>query len=126
MLMADQIIEISSTKVKTSLLITENNIFIDVDHLSESGIIEHMAQTCSAIFGHTFYKEENNESKRLIGFITNIKKLTISSLPKYNSTIISKAEKISEYENICNINCQTFCNNILIADAEMSMFIREI
>ena len=126
MLMADLILEICKTNVITSLEITESNIFLENNYFTESGLTEHMAQTCSSIFGLSFFECENPEFKKLIGFITNIKKMKIFGLPKLGETIISKAEKISEYENICHISCATFCNDVLLAEAEINMFIKEI
>lgn len=126
MLMVDKILEIDSKNVITLLEIRENIIFLENGFLTESGLTEHMAQTCSSIFGQVFFENKTPESKKLIGFITNIKKMEIFSLPKTGDTIISKAEKLSEFENISHINCRTFCNEILLAEAEIIMFIREV
>ena len=126
MLMADKILEICPEQVTTIFEIRENNIFVENNQFSEAGITEHMAQTCSSIFGQTFFEKGNPDSRKVVGFITNIKKLKILKLPKTGETITSKAIKISEYENICNVSCQTFCEENLLAEAEINLFIKEI
>lgn len=126
MLMVDEILEISPEEVSTVFQIKEDNIFLQNGHFSESGITEHIAQTCSSILGQTFFVDENSEKKPLIGFISSIKKLKIYALPKVGTRLVSKAKKISEFGNICTIFCQTYCEDQLIAEAEISMFVKEI
>lgn len=125
MLMVDYILELTKENVITSFMITEDNIFVHNNTFAESGLIENMAQTCSSILGQSFF--ENLEANtKVIGFITNIKKIEIFSLPKVGDKIISKASLISQYENICHIFCETFHNDELLIRAEINLFIQEI
>jgi hypothetical protein len=62
----------------------------------------------------------------VIGFITNIKKIKVFALPKVGDKIISKASLISQYENICNIFCETFLGDELLIRAEINLFIQEV
>lgn len=125
MLMTDYILELTEEKVITSFEIKSDNIFVLNDEFVESGLIENVAQTCSSILGQSFFKGPNVETK-VIGFITNIKKIEIFALPKVGDNIISKASLISQYENICNIFCETFINEKLLIRAEINLFIQEI
>lgn len=125
MLMTDYILELTEDKVITSFEIKQDNIFVFNNELVEAGLIENVAQTCSSILGQSFFQNPNVETK-VIGFITNIKKIEIFALPKVGDNIISKASLISQYENICNIFCETFINEKLLIRAEINLFIQEI
>lgn len=125
MLMADYILELTPEKVITSFEITSDNIFVYNNHFVEAGLIEHSAQTCSSILGQSFFKGPDDGTK-VIGFITNIKKIEIFALPKIGDKIISKASLISQYENICQIFCETFLDDELLIRTEISLFIQEL
>jgi 3-hydroxyacyl-[acyl-carrier-protein] dehydratase len=125
MLMADYILELTPEKVVTSFEITSDNIFVYNNEFVEAGLIEHSAQTSSSILGQSFFANPESNTK-VIGFITNIKKIEIFALPKVGDKIISKASLISQYENICQIFCETFCNDELLIRTEISLFIQEL
>ncbi|GEN75896.1 ABC transporter permease [Chryseobacterium hagamense] len=125
MLMTDYILELTKEKVITSFEIKEDNIFVDQGLFVEAGLIENSAQTCSSILGQSFFENPKADTK-VIGFITNIKKIEIFSLPKVGSTIISKASLISQFENICQIFCETFLEDELLIRSEINLFIQEV
>ncbi|KMQ65896.1 ABC transporter permease [Chryseobacterium sp. FH2] len=125
MLMADYILELTKEKVITSFEILQDNIFVHNNEFVEAGLIENLAQTCSSILGQSFFQDPDTDTK-VIGFITNIKKIEIFTLPKVGDKIISKASLISQFENICNIFCETFNHDELLIRAEINLFIQEI
>lgn len=125
MLMTDYILELTKEKVITSFEIKEDNIFVDKRVFVEAGLIENSAQTCSSILGQSFFENPETDTK-VIGFITNIKKIEIFSLPKVGNTIISKASLISQFENICHIFCETFLEDELLIRSEINLFIQEV
>ncbi|REC48331.1 ABC transporter permease [Chryseobacterium pennipullorum] len=125
MLMADYILELTKEKVVTSFDIKADNVFVHNGEFVEAGLIENLAQTCSSILGQSFFENPEADTK-VIGFITNIKKIEIFALPKVNDTIISKASLISQFENICHIFCETFNNDELLIRAEINLFIQEV
>ncbi len=125
MLMTDYILELTKEKVITSFEIKEDNIFVNKGIFAEAGLIENSAQTCSSILGQSFFENPEADTK-VIGFITNIKKIEIFSLPKVGSTIISRASLISQFENICQIFCETFLEDELLIRSEINLFIQEV
>ncbi|WP_419869597.1 ABC transporter permease [Chryseobacterium sp. CT-SW4] len=125
MLMVDYILELTQEKVITSFEIKTDNIFAHDGRLTEAGLIENLAQTCSSIFGQSFFENTEADTK-VIGFITNIKKIEIFALPEIGKNIISKAVLISQYENICNISCESFYNENLLVRADINLFIQEV
>ncbi len=125
LLMVDGIIELCKEKVITRFSIQADNIFLFNNQLQESGLIENMAQTCASIVGQSFFDDQSSDTK-VIGFITSIKKVNIFSLPHLGQEIITKANLVSQYENICNVSCETFCEDELLGTAEINLFIQEI
>lgn len=125
MLMTDYILELTQEKVVTSFEISEDNIFVHDNHFVEAGLIENLAQTCSSILGQSFFENPETDTK-VIGFITNIKKIEVFMLPKAGDKIISKASLISKFENICHIFCETFHHDELLIRADINLFIQEI
>lgn len=125
MLMTDYILELTKEKVITSFVIKEDNIFVNKGIFVEAGLIENSAQTCSSILGQRFF--ENPEAgTKVIGFITNIKKIEIFALPEAGNTIISKASLISQFDSICHIFCETFLDEKLLMRSEINLFIQEV
>lgn len=125
LLMVDGIIELCKEKVITRFSIQAENIFLLNNQLQESGLIENMAQTCASIVGQSFFDDQSSDTK-VIGFITSIKKVNIFALPHLGQEIITKAKLVSQYENICNVSCETFCEDELLGTAEINLFIQEI
>ncbi|MCX8534489.1 ABC transporter permease [Chryseobacterium luquanense] len=125
MLMVDYILELTPEKVVTSFEIKADNIFVHNNQFVEAGLIEHSAQTSSSILGQSFFSNTESNTK-VIGFITNIKKIEIFGLPEAGNKIFSKASLISKYENICQIFCETFLDEKLLIRTEISLFIQEI
>lgn len=125
MLMTDYILELTKEKVITSFEIKEGNIFVSNNTLLEAGLIENLAQTCSSILGQSFFENPDANTK-VIGFITNIKKIEVFAFPKIGDKIISRASLISQFENICHIFCETFNNEELLIRGEIYLFIQEV
>lgn len=125
MLMVDYILELTPEKVVTSFEIKADNIFVHNNQFVEAGLIEHSAQTSSSILGQSFFSNPESNTK-VIGFITNIKKIEIFGLPEAGNKIFSKASLISKYENICQIFCETFLDEKLLIRTEISLFIQEV
>lgn len=133
MLMVDVLEEITSTSVTSVFQIKEGNVFVKNNIFSEVGLIENAAQTCSSIVGQTFFFTNNNEIKenvKVVGFISGIKKATISMLPKVYQTIKTKAILISRFDSneysICTMKCQSFQEENLLLEAEINLFIQEV
>ncbi len=132
MLMVDMIVAMNDEMVETVFTINEDNIFVNNNNLVEAGLIENAAQTCSSIVAKGFYVDENNIDKEnvdVIGFISALKSLKIHNLPVIGNTINSKATLTSTFETddytLCTMNCKTYCNENLLLEGEINLFIQE-
>lgn len=133
MLMVDRLLELSHQHVKTEYLIAEPNCLIENKVLTEFGLIEHAAQTCSSVVGQSFFIDEKGEEinyeRTVIGFINSIKNLTLYSLPHVNQTLVSTANLVSKVETdsfvICTMKSETFCDEKLLLEADFNLIITE-
>lgn len=132
MLMVDYILELTPTEVKTIFEIKEDNLFVADGFFSETGLVENGAQTCSSIVGQFFFLDENQQVKEdveVIGFISGIKKITVHELPEVGSTITTNSVLLSRFDtdeySIGTMTCQTFCEEVLLFEAEINLFIQE-
>lgn len=120
--MVDKLISAEDKKTVSGLLVTPDNIFIQDNRLLEPGIIENIAQ--SAALGVGYVLRSKNEEVP-IGFIGAIRNLKIYSLPEVGSEI--RTEIMVDYEvfDATLISSRIFCNETLIAQAEMKIFLKK-
>lgn len=132
MLMVDYIMSMDRVNVETTFYVKEDNIFIEGGRLTEPGLIENAAQTCSAIVAKSYFVDEddNVHDKDVIGFISSIKKVQIHSLPKVGCGIVTKAQLVSRFDTgefiTCMMSCKTYCDGELLLEGDINLFIREV
>ena len=129
MQMVDTITDISNTHVVTEFKVTDSCIFVENGMFAEVGLIENMAQTCSAIVGQFLFGIEDT-SNYVIGYISAIKKLEIFTLPRVQQTVTAEAELLSRFDSdeyyICSMRCDAFVGDILMATAELNLVIKNL
>ena len=132
MLMVDKHTVLTDEVIKTEFKIVADNVFVDNGYFQESGLIENIAQTCSIIVGSSYFTDadadgENNSD--VIGFISAIKFIHIHKLPKVNSTLLSIGNLKSRYDgdgfSICTMLGEVYCNDELLLDCELNLFIKK-
>lgn len=129
MQMVDTITDISNTHVVTEFEVKSTCIFVEEGKFAEVGLIENMAQTCSAIVGQFLFGIEDT-SNYVIGYISAIKKLEVFALPKVQEVMRTEAELLSRFDTdeyyICSMRCNAFVGDILMATAEMNLVIKNL
>ncbi len=120
--MVGEVISFDEKSTVSSFKIDEDNILVENGYLSESGIIENIAQTL-AIRGGLQKTKSNGEAH--IGMIGAIKNLKIISLPPVNSTITTTVDIDREVLNACLINGHVVLNDKVIAECEMKVFMKQ-
>lgn len=132
MLLVSRMPFVDSTSVITEFEILPHCIFLEGGLLTEAGLIENAAQTCSAIVGQSFFDKEDRDgtSNKLIGYISAIKKVEIFSLPLVHDILVTKAKLISRHDldgmSICMMRSSTFRNEDLIVDCTLNCLIQEV
>ena len=105
---------------KSVLQIREGNIFVENGCLTEPGLIENIAQTAAARIGYICITEKKTVP---VGYIGAIQNLEISALPRVNDEIITEIAVKNEVFNVTIITGKILCNEKLLAQCEMKIFI---
>lgn len=116
MQMIDRLLSVTERGAKGSFTIKEDNLFIEDGLLSESCLIEFIAQTAAAFTG---YNNIINKSAVKEGYIGAVKNLAVHSLPPVGAEIVSEIEIINEIVGFTIISGKVFFKNILLAECEM-------
>ena len=103
--MVDKLLGFSSTNVVSSLKIIEANIFFENQTLSESGLIENMAQTVALHTGYDYFLKGEPAPT---GYIGSIKEMEISMLPVLNETIKTEAHILQEFMGVTLVEIIVF------------------
>ncbi|NIK90733.1 MULTISPECIES: ABC transporter permease [unclassified Mangrovimonas] len=129
-LMVDHVLSIDDQHVSTSFHVTENCLFTENGFFNEVGLVENAAQTCSSIVGKTYFDGNDANDIKLIGYISAIKKVSILSLPKVNSTIVTNAKLISRFDteefSICTLQCKIVQDHKELVSCELNLVIQEL
>jgi len=118
--MIDEIIYSDETTTRSKILVREENIFVVSGVLKEPGLIESIAQTVAAREGY-ISKLENKPVR--LGYIGAVSKLVISGFPKINEDMIAEIRIDKQFFNVILITEKIHCNEQLIAQCEMKIFI---
>jgi len=106
----------------TGLLITSENIFVDKNHFTEPGIVEHIAQSAALHAGYGFISIGKPVP---IGYIAMVKDLAILALPKVNEELKTHVKVINNIMNVMLVKAEVKANEQIIASCEMRVFIKE-
>ena len=106
--------------ILTSLLVEEDNIFCHNGVFSESGLIEHLAQSVALHTGYDYFVR--NEAAP-VGYIGTINNLTINKLPKVRQTLQTSVKIIMEFMGVTLVEGEVTCEGEVILSAKMKTFI---
>ena len=120
--MIDKLIRADGDKTVSGLLVKKSNIFFDRGALSESGLVENIAQTAAAGVGY-ICKQENR--KVPVGFIASIKDLVIHQLPREGDELETEVTVGNQVMAVSIIHGSVYCNKILLATCEMRIFVKQ-
>ncbi|MDR0872974.1 MAG: pseudouridylate synthase [Prevotellaceae bacterium] len=120
-IMVEKLLHCDLEKTKTSLSIINDNIFVENDAFSQSGIVENVAQTCAARLG---YLNRNQPVK--IGMIGSINDFEFSGiLPKAGQEIITEISVEAEVGQIILLNASVLCNENIVATGKMKVVLTD-
>ncbi len=108
--------------IVTGFDITDTHIFTQKGKLTESGIVENMAQTAASRAG---YEAVKHNTKPAVGFIGNIKNLIIHNLPESGHELFTEVRTKTQVMNVSIVDARSYSNNQLVATCEMKIFLQE-
>jgi predicted hotdog family 3-hydroxylacyl-ACP dehydratase len=122
MVMVENLHKAENGQTIGSLQINESNIFCKNGYLQEPGLIENIAQTAAVGVGF----EYRNEDKEVpTGYIGAVQKLNIYKLPQQGQVIYTEVNVEHKVFNTTLINGKIMCNDELIADCSMKIYLDE-
>lgn len=123
MIMVDRLLDADDTGGQTSLVVGRGNYFLDRDdRLQEFGLIEHIAQSASAIAGYRAI--EAGASTAPLGFIAEVKHFCCYSLPTIGDALVTTIEFGIEVAGITMVKGVTRKGEDVVAEAQMKIFMQ--
>src|SRR6185312_5003963 len=107
---------------RTGFLVCDDNIFVENNQFCEPGLLENIAQTAAARAGYIAGLENRPVS---LGYIGAVKNLEIFALPKTGDDLITEIVVIRQLFNVTMISGKVLCNDIVMAQCEMKIFIND-
>lgn len=103
--MVDTLATFSKMDVTSLFTIQKDNLFFVNGRLSESGLIENMAQTVALHTGYDFFLKGEAAPT---GYIGSIKKIEILKLPKLHEIISTHVKIIQEFLGITLVEIKVY------------------
>lgn len=122
MVMIDRFYGIEGGCSYSSLYVKADNIFCENDFLTESGIIEHIAQSAAVRSG---YEHISRNEPVPVGFIGSVGKLHIYTLPPVGSELQTTLRIEAEMMNIILISAQVEINGEPVAACQMKIALQK-
>ena len=119
-IMVDKFLGDSDGASHTELTVKDDLVFVTDGYLSESGILEHIAQSGAARMGY-YFKMKNEPVP--VGFIGAVKHFNIKRLPKTGETIHTTIKVLQEVFGITLVEGRCTINDEEIANCELKIFI---
>lgn len=120
--MADSLSNVTADGSDSTLTILPENIFVQDGELREPGIIEHIAQSAACYAGYDTYVHGLAPK---LGYIGEIKKMTIVKLPRVGQTMHTRLDVMGEAAGVTLIQATVRVEDEVIAEGRMKIFIKE-
>ncbi len=114
--MVDSLFSYSEDSIVSGFTANEDNLFADAGYFTESGLIEHMAQSVALHTGYTFYLKKEDAPE---GYIGSIKEIVINALPRIGQPIVTHVSILQEFMGITLVSVSTKINDNEIAHGQM-------
>ena len=121
MLMIDTFYDATETEADTGFTVTRDSLFCSDFGFEEPGLIEHIAQSASALAG---YKAKSANEPPPLGFIGEVKKCRIHFLPKAGDELRTHIHILSELFGVSLLTAETKVNDKIAAQCQMKIFIK--
>ena len=120
MLMVDAMYACDEQSVESGLTIAADNLFVDGKLFSESGMIEHIAQSAALFAG---YNDWINKRPISLGYIAEIRKFALKTPAHAGDSLRSSLKVQSQAMGITLMNAVTTINGQEAAACKIKIFI---
>ena len=116
---------VSPSKAKTTLAVARNNYFIvPGGELSESGIIEHQAQSVSALAGYNQLASNANSAVAPVGIIGEVKHFECLRRPHVGERVETTVQMGMTFGNVTLAKCESTVDGETIAWINLKVFMQ--
>lgn len=120
--MVDTLFSFSETSIVSGLTVTEDNIFTHNGVFTESGLVEHMAQSVALHTGYQFFLRKEPAPT---GYIGSIKEIEIERLPVLHEKIQTTVSILQEFGGITLVELASKINDEVIATGQMKTILAQ-
>lgn len=110
-------------RCETSFTIKEHTPLFENNFMSESGLLENIAQTCAVHIG--FYNKYILKRDIQVGFIGAVKNLRIFGKAELNQTLRTQITIKTEFGSMKIADATIHCEGELIAEGELKIALQE-
>ena len=124
-MMMDEIEASDGTHAVTALTVLKENYFILYDGtMAETGLIEHIAQSCSALMGLQTLEQENPGENPPVGLIGEVKRFECQRRPKIGEKVTTNIEFGFTFGNVTMATGESHIGYETIAKAQLKIFMQ--
>ncbi|MCV9387188.1 3-hydroxyacyl-ACP dehydratase [Reichenbachiella ulvae] len=120
--MIDEVISCGEKEIVSRLEVSENNMFVLDGKLTESGLIENIAQTAAAKVG---YECHLRNIPVPVGFIGGVSKVEVTDLPPIGAQIETTVTIKNDVMNVTIISGSSKVGNQDLISCEMKILIQQ-
>lgn len=121
-LMVDELLEAAPDGETATLTVRPGNYFLGEDgRMEETGLLEHIAQSASAVAGH--HALAAGATAPPVGYIGEIKKFHCHRLPQTGEELRTTVRLGPEAEGVTLLAAETRADGELVADTQMKIYI---
>ena len=120
--MVDKLLHCDEFTTQTSFKVTGDNVLVIDDVFTEAGMMENIAQTAAAQAG---YAAKRDNKPVAIGYIGAVKNFEVFDLPKTTDELVTTIKIENQVFDVTIISGMIKCNDVIMAQCEMNIFIRE-
>ncbi len=121
-LMVDELLEAAPDGGTATLTVRPGNYFLGEDgRMEETGLLEHIAQSASAVAGH--HALAAGATAPPVGYIGEIKKFHCHRLPQTGEELRTTVWLGPETEGVTLLAAETRADGELVADTQMKIYI---
>lgn len=121
--MIGQLTHFDMSHTTTETVISADNIFVDDDRFSATGLVENIAQTCAARIG--YINKYILKKGVQLGFIGAVKKMDIMALPQVGDTIETEIETVAEVLGMILAKGIVRCGERVLVTTDIKIAIKE-
>ncbi len=124
-MMVNEIEASDGTHAVTALTVLKDNYFILPDGtMAETGLIEHIAQSCSALMGLLALEQNSSDGKPPVGLIGEVKTFECIRRPNIGETVSTSIEFGFSFNNVTIATGESRVGDETIAKAQLKIFVQ--